>query len=238
MIDVGGKVAVERVKEPKRYRRFGLHNARIAFRDWRRSRPFWGGLWCILGGALIAYGPTTAIKLILVAGTVVWAGILVGLLVLIFGLFLWFSPQNRHFLGVLAVLFSTISFITSDFGGFLLGMTLGIIGGSMGFAWVPLEPKVKKDRKRRRRGRAVDEAVHVAGVDAASTAGSLEVKDSSVEGVPARPGEVSLVAAENGPAPVQEEPDASVHASVEPDTTGAGPAATTGARHGLLRRRR
>ena len=49
--------------------RFGrdswFQGLRSGFRAWRRTRPFWGGLWCILGGAIIAYGPTTAIKIIL-----------------------------------------------------------------------------------------------------------------------------------------------------------------------------
>lgn len=110
---------------------------RQRFRHWRRTRPFWGGLWSIIGGLVILIGPLTAIKVILVAGQVVWMGITVGALVSIFGLFLWFSPSQRQVAGVLIVVLSLISFITSDFGGFLLGMILGLAGGSMGFAWVP-----------------------------------------------------------------------------------------------------
>jgi hypothetical protein len=36
------------------------------------------------------------------------------------------------------VLASLVSFITSDLGGLLLGMLLGIIGGALAFAWSPL----------------------------------------------------------------------------------------------------
>lgn len=110
---------------------------RSRFRHWRRTRPFWGGLWAVLGGLLILVGPLTAIKVILVAGQVVWMGISVGAMVAIFGLFLWFSPSQRQIAGVLIVVLSLISFITSDFGGFLVGMILGLVGGAMGFAWVP-----------------------------------------------------------------------------------------------------
>ena len=113
----------------------------MAFRAWRRSRPFWGGLFCILGGAIIAYGPTTAIKILLIAGSTVLTGMLVGILVVLMGLFLWFQPQLRHLTGILAGIFSVVSLITSDYGGFVIGMTLGIIGGSLGFAWTPVEPK-------------------------------------------------------------------------------------------------
>ena len=108
---------------------------RTRFRHWRRTRPFWGGLWSILGGLLILAGPLSAIKVILVAGQVVWMGITVGAVVSIFGLFLWFQPSQRHLIGVLIVVASLISFITSDFGGLFIGMLLGIIGGSLGFSW-------------------------------------------------------------------------------------------------------
>ena len=92
----------------------------------------------IIAGLLILLGPATAYKLIFAAGQIVWLGILVGALVSIMGLFVWFSPSQRHFFGILIVLASLVSFITSDLGGLLLGMLLGIIGGALAFAWTPL----------------------------------------------------------------------------------------------------
>ena len=125
--------------------RFGrdswFQGLRSGFRAWRRTRPFWGGLWCILGGVIIAYGPTTAIKIILISGTIVWLGIMVGLLVVLMGLFLWFAPHLRQLVGVMAVAFSMVSLITSDYGGFFIGLMLGTIGGALGFAWTPIRPK-------------------------------------------------------------------------------------------------
>jgi Family of unknown function (DUF6114) len=114
-----------------------LRRSRAAFRAWRRARPFWGGLWCVLGGAVIAYGPTSAFKVILVSGTTVWLGILMGLLVLVMGLFLWFAPNLRHLVGILAAMFATVSLFTSDYGGFVVGLVLGTVGGALGFAWTP-----------------------------------------------------------------------------------------------------
>lgn len=129
--------------EAGRFQRSGsrIRRARAEFRAWRKARPFWGGFFCILGGAIIAYGPTTAIKVLLIAGGTVLTGILVGVLVALMGLFLWLTPQLRQLVGILAAIFSVVSLITSDYGGFVIGMTCGIVGGSLGFAWSPVEPK-------------------------------------------------------------------------------------------------
>jgi Family of unknown function (DUF6114) len=108
-----------------------------AFRAWRRTRPFWAGIWCVIGGAVIAYGPISAFKVILVSGSTVWLGILVGLLVLVMGLFLWFAPNLRHLVGILAAMFATVSLFTSTYGGFGIGLVLGTVGGALGFAWTP-----------------------------------------------------------------------------------------------------
>jgi Family of unknown function (DUF6114) len=112
--------------------------ARTAFRQWRRTRPFWGGLLCLLGGTLMAYGPLSVFRYVLVAGTVIWAGVLIGLLVCAMGLFLWLAPQFRQIVGILAAVFSVVSLITSNLGGFLIGLLLGAFGGALGFAWTPV----------------------------------------------------------------------------------------------------
>lgn len=111
------------------------------FKRWRRTRPFWAGVWAILGGLIILYGPLMSIKVILVAGQVVWMGILVGALIAILGILLWFEHAGvRRLLGVFIVLLGLVSLITSDFGGFFIGMLLALIGGSMAIAWRPLQP--------------------------------------------------------------------------------------------------
>jgi len=132
------RITVRPPGSPSSYREPLVRRTRVAFRTFRKSRPFWGGLWCILGGAAMAYGPTTAIKVILISGTVVWAGILVGVLVATMGIFLWFAPQLRHLVGIVAVLLSIVSLLTSDYGGFGVGLILGTVGGAMGFAWTPV----------------------------------------------------------------------------------------------------
>lgn len=137
------RIVVRPPGSPDSYQQPRLQRTRAAFRAWRKSRPFWGGLWCVLGGAAMAYGPTTAIKVILISGTVVWAGILVGVLVATMGLFLWFTPHIRQLVGIVAVLLSMVSLLTSDYGGFGIGLILGTVGGAMGFAWAPVRGEAK-----------------------------------------------------------------------------------------------
>ena len=146
-------VTIEQPSQPRR-----LHRARIAFRNWRRSRPFWAGVWAMLGGTIIAYVPATAFKLLLVANASLIIGILVGALVGFFGLMLWFARPLRILLGVLIVMLSLISFLTSDFGGLLIGMLMGLVGGSLALAWVPTKVTWRQ-RRRARRARVAAAAV-------------------------------------------------------------------------------
>jgi hypothetical protein len=134
---------------PRHYGRFGLHNLRLDLRRWRRSRPFWGGAWSILGGLVILAMPAMSIRLLIASGTTVLVGIVNGVLIIIFGLFLWFAPSLRQIIGVLIVVLGVASLVTADLGGFLIGMLLAMVGGALGFAWVPTEPRIKRWRTRR-----------------------------------------------------------------------------------------
>jgi hypothetical protein len=138
----------------QRASRPGLHSARLAFRKWRRGRPFWAGVWAMLGGALIAYVPGTALKLVLIANASLLVGTLVGVVIGFFGLMLWFARSLRILLGVLILLLSLASFFTSDFGGFFLGMLMGLIGGSLALAWVPTKVTWRQRRRARKRAAA------------------------------------------------------------------------------------
>lgn len=57
------------------------------------------------------------------------------------GPLLWFLPEQRVMLGIAIVLLALASFVYSNLGGFLIGMLLSIIGGSLGFAWTPSATK-------------------------------------------------------------------------------------------------
>lgn len=115
---------------------------RRRFRGWRRSRPFWSGLFSILGGLEIAFIPLTAYRIILVSHSVVLAAV-VGAVIVILGVLMWMTPSQNKLYGLLTVLFGVVSFVTSNVGGFLLGGILAIIGGALGFAWVVIPPEAR-----------------------------------------------------------------------------------------------
>jgi cell division septation protein DedD len=115
-----------------------------AFRMWRRSRPFWGGLLLILAGLemlaipLLSVLAHTSVKVVIYIGIGGVFGVLIGGLLAACGLLIWFHPAQRVFYAIAAVLLAVVSFIATNLGGFFVGMLLGVTGGSLSFAWAPL----------------------------------------------------------------------------------------------------
>ncbi len=108
-----------------------------AWRRWRRGRPFLGGLLIALGGAEILLTERVPLRVILHIGPEGVAGYLLPAVMVLCGLLLWFTPQQRVFYSVLAVLLSLGTWITSNLGGFVVGLALGVVGGSLAFGWAP-----------------------------------------------------------------------------------------------------
>ncbi|MCX4746703.1 DUF6114 domain-containing protein [Kitasatospora sp. NBC_01287] len=120
--------------------------ARLRFRAWRRTRPFWGGLLSVLGGLPILYFPYAHLTLsgvTMAMSTTAGAGSLViGLLMMALGVSAWFQPATRFFCGIAVTILALISIPVSNLGGFVLGLLLGLIGGGLLCSWAPLkEPK-------------------------------------------------------------------------------------------------
>ncbi|MFA1539860.1 DUF6114 domain-containing protein [Actinomadura monticuli] len=108
------------------------------FRRWRRTRPFWGGVFAVLGGLELIAIPLAPMPLVIHQGMAGVASWLIGALLVTAGVLMWVQPAQRSFFGILAVLLSLASFLTSNFGGFLVGLLLGLLGGALGFAWSPV----------------------------------------------------------------------------------------------------
>ncbi|MFF7177224.1 DUF6114 domain-containing protein [Streptomyces sp. NPDC008121] len=117
-----------------------LTRGRTRFRRWRRSRPFWGGLVTALAGAEICVLPLAPMKVMLTQGVAGIPSVLMGLVMIVLGLSVWFSPHYRTLAGIVTVLIATAALVLSNLGGFLVGTLLGILGGGLMFAWQPRSP--------------------------------------------------------------------------------------------------
>ncbi len=110
---------------------------RERFRRFRWTRPFWGGLLVLFAGLVIGYIPLGPIAVIVHAGVGGVAGFACALILIAMGLFIWFGQSQRLLAAIVAVVVSLASFPLSNFGGFIVGMMSGIIGGCLTFGWVP-----------------------------------------------------------------------------------------------------
>jgi Family of unknown function (DUF6114) len=132
----------------------GLRRGWRAFRAWRRSRPFWGALQIMIGGTEIFLTGLSPLKVIVHLGLEGLAGQAIPILMIVCGALLLISPDQRLFYGVIAFLASAGSWITSNLGGFIIGMVFGLIGASMAIAWGPVMGIEGQRTRRRRRRRA------------------------------------------------------------------------------------
>ncbi|MEU4167730.1 DUF6114 domain-containing protein [Streptomyces sp. NPDC026665] len=124
---------------------------RGTFRRWRAERPFWGGLLLTLAGAEILLTEKASLKVVLHIGMQGLAGYLLPAVMLLCGLLILFNPAQRLFYSLLGILLSLGTWVTSNLGGFLVGLLLGVLGSCLTFGWLPdQEPR----RRLLRRGHA------------------------------------------------------------------------------------
>jgi hypothetical protein len=102
---------------------------------WCGQRPWLAALLTVAGGLTIALVPNAEFSVVILPGVAGLSGLVLGTLVVACGLFLVFSPQIHGLIGIAAVLLSLVSFVSSNLGGLIVGMLLGVIGGSLGFGW-------------------------------------------------------------------------------------------------------
>ncbi len=155
------------------------------FRVWRGQRPFWGGMLTLLAGLPIMYLPyqnLTLGSLTIRMSTTAGAGsLIIGVLLVVLGITMWFQPHSRVFSGVAAILLALVSLVVSNFGAFLIGFLLGLIGGALCLAWVPGEPA----RRGAHAARGDGEDRHPGPAATAGTGSALD--DLSVTGTPSSP---------------------------------------------------
>ena len=118
-----------------------LNDGRTWFRGFRRTRPFWGGLWILVGGYFLLEMSMVPIQIIVSAGLTGLGGWLTGGGLILCGLMTWFVPNQKLFAGVIALLLAIVSIVISNLGGMFLGMFFGVIGASMTLGWGPAKPR-------------------------------------------------------------------------------------------------
>lgn len=107
---------------------------------WRHARPFWGGLFVLLGGAEIMLTVWAPLGVILHVGMQNFVGYLIPIVIVLCGALLWFNPAQRLFYSLVAMVCALASFITSNMGGFILGLLLTLTGAALAFAWTDEQP--------------------------------------------------------------------------------------------------
>ncbi|GAA4679222.1 DUF6114 domain-containing protein [Phytohabitans rumicis] len=108
-----------------------------AFRGWRRSRPFWGGLFTLLAGLeIFATTQMSLAGLTFQMGPTGFLSWLIPTILATCGLLMWFTPQHRLFYAIVAAVTAVFSLIGVNLGGFLIGLLFGMVGSALGFAWV------------------------------------------------------------------------------------------------------
>ncbi|KQX47382.1 MULTISPECIES: DUF6114 domain-containing protein [unclassified Streptomyces] len=114
------------------------------FKVWRQTRPFWAGLFTILGGLPIAYLPYGDLRLgniTMAMKTTAGSGaLIIGALLITLGLTMWFQPVVRVFAGVATIVLGLVSIPVSNFGGLVIGFLFALVGGGMSASWAPAPP--------------------------------------------------------------------------------------------------
>ncbi|GAA2005856.1 DUF6114 domain-containing protein [Catenulispora subtropica] len=114
-----------------------------SFAVWRRSRPFWAGLWTLLAALELWSIPFLQPLLvhhklnIKIAGIAGVSTMAITPALIMMAAAMWFAPSYRIFAGVFTLICALLSMVVSNFGGFLLGMLLGVFGGGLAFSWQP-----------------------------------------------------------------------------------------------------
>ncbi|SDG09916.1 DUF6114 domain-containing protein [Halorientalis regularis] len=117
----------------------------VAFGEWRRQRPFWGGVLLLVAGLLTAYLPAAYDEFLLfAAGSFTGSALLFGGSLVVCGLLVFAVPSLSSVLGGLGILVATVS-LFGALGGFVVGSVLGGLGGILAFAWTAPDERDSSD---------------------------------------------------------------------------------------------
>lgn len=124
------------------------------FKSWRKRRPFGAGLAMILSGLVMLAPAYLSVKVSNIQVQIsTLSGVstaLLGILLITCGISTWTRTEGRILTGVAAMVLGIVALPAANFGGFVLGSMLALIGGAMSLSWDPEERLSRKERKRLR----------------------------------------------------------------------------------------
>lgn len=124
------------------------------FKSWRKRRPFGAGLAMILSGLVMLAPAYLSFKVSNIQVQIsTLSGVstaLLGILLITCGISTWTRTEGRILTGVAAMVLGIVALPATNFGGFVLGTMLALIGGAMSLSWDPEERLSRKERKRLR----------------------------------------------------------------------------------------
>ena len=103
------------------------------FAGWRARRPFAGAVTMILSGLIIMAIPLR-LQFIFSGSSMTLLGVAFGAMVIACGLFALVKPEFSTLAGVTGTAMAILSLIGA-FGGLVIGMLVGIVGGNLCIAW-------------------------------------------------------------------------------------------------------
>lgn len=118
---------------------------RQRFRQWRRTRPFWAGVFTLLAGfnfaaplAVPLHIGTAVVSTKLIVGP---SALLIGGVMILCGLSLWVRKEFRFAAGVITMILALVGLVTANLGSLVVGTLLGLIGGGLAIAWSDRSPR-------------------------------------------------------------------------------------------------
>ncbi|MBB5158901.1 DUF6114 domain-containing protein [Saccharopolyspora phatthalungensis] len=117
----------------------GIGDSVTAFSQWRATRPFLAGLLTLFAGMELAVVPVLSVRFILIQGGPGIGSLLVAAALVGCGILLWTKPWRHNLLGAGIIALAFTSYVTTNLGGFLIGMVLALIGGALAVSWRAIE---------------------------------------------------------------------------------------------------
>ncbi|WP_347567573.1 DUF6114 domain-containing protein [Actinopolyspora sp. BKK1] len=126
-----------------------LARGRVVFREWRRTRPFWAGVFTLIAALLLLYPPYASLKFgdieVSLRTTAGITALVIGMVLIACGLSFWLRPELRMPAGIVTLVLSVVAVVTVNLGSLLLGTTTGLIGAALAIAWSPRRGSDERD---------------------------------------------------------------------------------------------